>query len=106
MFAATKNSGAVLEKLASPDAVAGYTLVFLNLGMDAYTNAYQDTARLSGIGVPRARVLRPTQVVERYPKTTPQQLMFYMNAWCTAYYALYFFAVTSACRNVALDCGV
>lgn len=44
----------------------------------------------------------PRQVVERYPKTTPQQLMFYMNAWCTAYYALYFFGVTGAwlaCRR-------
>ena len=99
LFAATKNSGAVMEKLASPDALAGYTLVFLNLGMDAYTNAYQDTARVTGAVVLRARILCPTQVVERYPKTTPRQLMFYMNAWCTAYYALYFFAFTSECHS-------
>lgn len=46
-----------------------------------------------------------SQVVERYPKTTPQQLMFYMNAWCTAYYALYFFGFTSACQHAALGCG-
>ena len=45
LFAATKNSGAVAAKLASPNGLAGYALVFLNLGMDAFTNAYQDTVR-------------------------------------------------------------
>lgn len=91
-----------MEKLASPNALAGYALVFLNLGMDAFTNAYQDTVRAAAVGAPRACVSRlAEQVVERYPKTTPQQLMFYMNAWCTAYYALYFFGFTSACQHAA-----
>ncbi len=36
------------------------------------------------------------QIKERYPSTTPQQLMFFMNAWCTLYYAAYMFALTGA----------
>ena len=103
MFAATKNSGAVAAKLVSPNGLAGYALVFLNLGMDAFTNAYQDTVRAP---VPCCvRASDASQVVERYPKTTPQQLMFYMNAWCTGYYALYFFGFTSAWQMRVLDCA-
>ena len=103
LFAATKNSGAVAAKLVSPNGLAGYALVFLNLGMDAFTNAYQDTVRAP---VPCCvRASDASQVVERYPKTTPQQLMFYMNAWCTGYYALYFFGFTSAWQMRVLDCA-
>lgn len=53
----------------------GYLLVFVNLGMDAYTNTTQD------------------HIKSRFPATSPQQLMFYMNIWCTLYYALYMFAL-------------
>jgi hypothetical protein len=47
-----------MEKLASPNALAGYALVFLNLGMDAFTNAYQDTVRAAGVVAKQACVSR------------------------------------------------
>ena len=49
LFALVKNSGAVLNKLASPHAPVGYLLVSLNLGLDAYTNATQDRVRTSAL---------------------------------------------------------
>ena len=36
------------------------------------------------------------QIKKLYPKTTPQQLMCYMNAWCSAYYAVYMFVLSRA----------
>jgi hypothetical protein len=78
VFALAPNSSAVKAKLASPDApVRGYLLVFANLAMDAYTNTTQDNIK------------------SRFPATSPQQLMFYMNIWCTLYYAVYMFALPS-----------
>jgi UDP-galactose transporter B1 len=37
-----QNSKKVVSKLASPNAPLGYTLCFLNLGLDGFTNATQD----------------------------------------------------------------
>ena len=48
--------------------------MFVNLGMDAYTNTTQDA------------------ITTRFRLTTPQQLMFYMNCWCNLYYTIYMFA--------------
>lgn len=44
VFALTKDHGSVKSKLAAPNAVLGYALVFFNLGADGYTNALQDQA--------------------------------------------------------------
>jgi UDP-galactose transporter B1 len=108
LFAAVKSSAAVLNKLASPDAPLGYLLVFVNLWLDAYTNAYQDQARalqqLHGAAAHAAAAWltrADAQIKERHPKTTPQQLMCYMNAWCTLYYALFMFGYSRACACCA-----
>ena len=42
------------------------------------------------------------QIKELHPKTTPQQLMCYMNVWCTAYNALYMFSYSRESRHVHL----
>jgi solute carrier family 35 (UDP-galactose transporter), member B1 len=76
----------VKAKLASPDApIRGYLLVFINLGMDAYTNTTQDA------------------ITTRFRLTTPQQLMFYMNCWCTLYYTIYMFALPPNLLPAALS---
>jgi UDP-galactose transporter B1 len=109
LFAAAKSSGAVLSKLAAPNAPVGYLLVFLNLWLDAFTNTYQDQVRVrlrpgeKGGACTPARAqprltpeARAAQIKDRFPKTSPQQLMCYMNLWCTLYYALYMFGYSSA----------
>jgi hypothetical protein len=40
------------------------------------------------------------QIKELHPKTTPQQLMCYMNVWCTVYYALYMFSYSRESRRL------
>lgn len=53
MFAIVKDSEHVRSKLMHPHPGLGYTLVFLNLALDGYTNAQQDQAR------PRRRSASP-----------------------------------------------
>lgn len=38
-----QSSKKVASKLSSPNAPLGYTLCFLNLGLDGFTNAAQDS---------------------------------------------------------------
>ena len=44
------------------------------------------------------------QIKERYPSTTPQQFMFYMNLWCSLYYTVYMFALTGVHAGAASRC--
>jgi UDP-galactose transporter B1 len=91
-FALAPNSSAVHRKLAAPDApVRGYLFVFLNLALDAYTNTTQDQACTRVDALPPQRS-RCWQITSANKGTTPAQLMFYMNIWCTLYYALFLFA--------------
>ena len=100
-----KSSGAVLNKLAAPNAPVGYVLVLTNLWLDAYTNTSQDRARArahacgASAGARGADGTAAPQLKERFPKTSPQQLMCYMNVWCTLYYGLYMFGYSSALRR-------
>lgn len=45
LFAIVKDSDHVRSKLMTPNPGLGYALVFINLGLDGYTNAQQDQAR-------------------------------------------------------------
>lgn len=60
-------------KLAHPNAALGYALCFLNLGMDGFTNATQDS------------------ISKKYPKTSTYHMMMGMNFWGSLYMILYMF---------------
>uniref|UniRef100_A0A804PX48 UDP-galactose/UDP-glucose transporter 3 n=1 Tax=Zea mays TaxID=4577 RepID=A0A804PX48_MAIZE len=62
-----------VKKLANPNAPLGYTLCFLNLAFDGYTNSTQDLIK------------------SRYPKTNPWDIMLGMNLWGTIYNAVVMF---------------
>ncbi|KAJ7516000.1 hypothetical protein O6H91_22G038500 [Diphasiastrum complanatum] len=73
VFALFKSSSKVVSKLASPNAPLGYGLCLLNLAMDGFTNATQDSITL------------------RYPKTNAWNIMLGMNLWGSIYMGLYMF---------------
>ncbi|GAQ77933.1 UDP-galactose transporter, partial [Klebsormidium nitens] len=73
VFALFKGSAKTISKLAHPNAPLGYFLCFLNLGMDGFTNATQDS------------------LVDRYPKTTSWDIMVGMNLWGSIYMCAYMF---------------
>ncbi|KAF3790241.1 UDP-galactose/UDP-glucose transporter 3 [Nymphaea thermarum] len=72
-FALLKTSSKTISKLAHPNAPLGYGLCFLNLALDGFTNATQDSLTL------------------RYPKTTAWDIMLGMNLWGIIYNGLYMF---------------
>jgi UDP-galactose transporter B1 len=72
-FALLKTSSKTIKKLANPNAPLGYTLCFLNLAFDGYTNSTQDLIK------------------SRYPKTNPWDIMLGMNLWGTIYNAVIMF---------------
>lgn len=84
---ARKSSSKVTSKLASPNAPLGYTLCFLNLAFDGYTNAAQD------------------EINRRYPRNSPNHMMCWMNFWTFAYYSLYLFLFTSKGVDMVSFCG-
>eukprot|EP00268_Persea_americana_P039903 TRINITY_DN39558_c0_g2_i1.p1 TRINITY_DN39558_c0_g2~~TRINITY_DN39558_c0_g2_i1.p1 ORF type:complete len:330 (-),score=34.59 TRINITY_DN39558_c0_g2_i1:537-1526(-) len=73
-FALLKTSSKTISKLAHPNAPLGYGLCFLNLALDGFTNATQDSISL------------------RYPKTSAWDIMLGMNLWGTIYNVVYMFA--------------
>jgi len=73
VFALFKNSKKVVSKLASPNAPLGYTLCFLNLGLDGFTNATQDA------------------ITKQYPGTNAWHIMMGMNMWGSIYMSLFMF---------------
>ncbi|KAL0447066.1 UNVERIFIED_CONTAM: UDP-galactose/UDP-glucose transporter 3 [Sesamum latifolium] len=62
-FALSKSSLKTISKLAHPNAPIGYSLCFLNLAFDGFTNATQDS------------------ITARYPKTNAWNIMLGMNFW-------------------------
>ncbi|CAN6466546.1 unnamed protein product [Victoria cruziana] len=72
-FALLKTSSKTIGKLAHPNAPLGYGLCFLNLALDGFTNATQDSLTV------------------RYPKTTAWDIMLGMNLWGFIYNGLYMF---------------
>ncbi|CAL5048464.1 unnamed protein product [Urochloa decumbens] len=72
-FALLKTSSKTIKKLANPNAPLGYTLCFLNLAFDGYTNSTQDLIK------------------SRFPKTNPWDIMLGMNLWGTIYNAVIMF---------------
>ena len=74
---AQKGSAKAQSKLASPNVPLGYTLCFVNLALDGYTNAAQD------------------EINRKHPRNSPLHMMCWMNFWTTVYYGLYMFGLTS-----------
>ncbi|AQK82433.1 UDP-galactose/UDP-glucose transporter 3 [Zea mays] len=72
-FALLKTSSKTVKKLVNPNAPLGYTLCFLNLAFDGYTNSTQDIIK------------------SRYPNTNPWDIMLGMNLWGTIYNAVVMF---------------
>eukprot|EP00850_Spirogloea_muscicola_P003157 SM000012S25419 [mRNA] locus=s12:1004440:1006471:+ [translate_table: standard] len=73
LFALFKSSAKAAKKLAHPNAPLGYLMCFLNLGLDGFTNATQDS------------------ITERHPKTSVYSLMMGMNLWSTIYMFFFMF---------------
>ncbi|XP_077250000.1 UDP-galactose/UDP-glucose transporter 3 [Tasmannia lanceolata] len=73
-FALLKTSSKTISKLAHPNAPLGYGLCFLNLALDGFTNATQDS------------------ITARYPKTSAWDIMLGMNLWGTIYSVIYMFS--------------
>ncbi|OAE35621.1 hypothetical protein AXG93_1356s1250 [Marchantia polymorpha subsp. ruderalis] len=76
-FALFKSSRKSISKIASPNAPLGYTLCFINLGLDGFTNATQDS------------------ITSKYPKTSAWHIMLGMNLWGSVYMAIYMFVITN-----------
>ncbi|KAL2233566.1 UDP-galactose/UDP-glucose transporter 3-like [Sesamum indicum] len=72
-FALSKSSSKTISKLAHPNAPIGYSLCFLNLAFDGFTNATQDS------------------ITARYPKTNAWNIMLGMNLWGTIYNMIFMF---------------
>ncbi|KAL2632755.1 hypothetical protein R1flu_004234 [Riccia fluitans] len=75
-FALFKSSSKAISKIASPNAPLGYSLCFINLGLDGFTNATQDA------------------ITHRYPKTSAWHIMLGMNLWGSIYMGLYMFILS------------
>ncbi|GIL63718.1 hypothetical protein Vafri_17744 [Volvox africanus] len=80
---AQKGSSKVTGRLASPNPLLGYTLCFVNLAFDGYTNAAQD------------------HINERHRKNSPIHMMCWMNFWTALYYGLYMLASGSGVELVS-----
>ncbi|GAA0185047.1 secondary carrier transporter [Lithospermum erythrorhizon] len=78
VFALSKTSSKTISKLANPNAPLGYTLCFLNLAFDGFTNATQDS------------------ITARFPKTSAWNIMLGMNVWGTIYNMIFMFGWPSA----------
>ncbi|KAG6553245.1 hypothetical protein Mapa_004979 [Marchantia paleacea] len=76
-FALFKSSRKSISKIASPNAPLGYALCFINLGLDGFTNATQDS------------------ITSKYPKTSAWHIMLGMNLWGSVYMAIYMFVITN-----------
>ncbi|KAL0372443.1 UNVERIFIED_CONTAM: UDP-galactose/UDP-glucose transporter 3 [Sesamum calycinum] len=68
-----ESSSKTISKLAHPNAPIGYSLCFLNLAFDGFTNATQDS------------------ITARYPKTNAWNIMLGMNLWGTIYNMIFMF---------------
>ncbi|KMZ56937.1 UDP-galactose/UDP-glucose transporter 3 [Zostera marina] len=73
VFALLKTSSKTIGKLAHPNAPFGYGLCFVNLALDGFTNATQDS------------------INARYPKTSAWEIMMGMNLWGMIYNMIYMF---------------
>ncbi|KAI5084129.1 hypothetical protein GOP47_0000298 [Adiantum capillus-veneris] len=62
------------KSIPSPNAPLGYSLCFINLAMDGFTNATQDS------------------ISAKYPKTTAWHIMLGMNLWGSIFSFFYMFA--------------
>ncbi|CAM6046025.1 unnamed protein product, partial [Sphagnum compactum] len=77
IFALGKNTS-ISSKVASPNAPLGYGLCLLNLGLDGFTNASQDS------------------LTARYQHINAWHIMMGMNLWGTIYMSLFMFLVPGA----------
>jgi solute carrier family 35 (UDP-galactose transporter), member B1 len=73
---AAHSSGKVATKLASPSLPLGYAMCFINLAFDGFTSTTQD------------------EIKRRHGRTSPVQMMCWMNFWSGVYYLPYLFVVT------------
>jgi UDP-galactose transporter B1 len=73
VFALFKSSKKAFSKISSPNAPLGYFLCFMNLGLDGFTNATQDS------------------ITKKYPKTNAWHIMMGMNLWGSIYMSLFMF---------------
>ena len=79
----------VASKLAAPNTGLGYGLCFVNLVLDGFTNATQET------------------IHKRHGSTSALHTMCYMNLWSSLYFAAYLFGpvhLLGLNSNVGLDC--
>ncbi|KAB5561824.1 hypothetical protein DKX38_006781 [Salix brachista] len=119
-FALLKTSSKTINKLAHPNAPIGYGLCFLNLAFDGFTNATQDSLKVSVLGkkyqvwwcfvdwslpmeylspkclvaygyVELFDVRGISTEVHWYPKTSAWDIMMGMNLWVTIYNLIYMF---------------
>ncbi|PNH03674.1 UDP-galactose/UDP-glucose transporter 3 [Tetrabaena socialis] len=81
---AQKGSSRVVE---SPNATLGYTLCFINLAFDGYTNAAQDA------------------INERHRKSSPIHMMCWMNFWTALYYSAYMFVLSGTGMHLVDFCA-
>lgn len=84
---AQQGSKKVPSKLAAPNMPLGYTLCFLNLALDGYTNAAQD------------------EINRKHPRNNPIHMMCWMNFWTSVYYGAYMFGATSMGTELAGFCS-
>ncbi|XP_057871838.1 UDP-galactose/UDP-glucose transporter 3 isoform X2 [Cryptomeria japonica] len=75
LFALSKTSSKVVNKLAHPNSPLGYGLCLVNLFLDGYTNSTQD------------------DIKKRYPKTSGWDIMLGMNFWGSIYSFVYMFVL-------------
>lgn len=87
LFAAGGGKGGNRAVLEAPNAPLGYLLVGLNLALDGYTNAAQD------------------DVNRRHPRNSPVRMMAWMNLWCSVYYGVYCFLLTSTGKDTLAFCA-
>lgn len=85
MFALAKTSSKTINKLAHPNVPLGYSLCFLNLAFDGFTNATQDSISV------------------RFPKTSAWDIMMGMNLWGTIYNMVFMFGWPNAMGYAAIQ---
>ena len=83
---AIKSSTKGNSALQSANPALGYSLVLLNLALDAYTNATQD------------------KINETYKKNTALHMMCWMNFWGALLYSVFLFGITSQGADIVAFC--
>ena len=74
-----------ISHVSSPNALLGYSLVFVNLFLDGYTNSTQDAVK------------------HAFPKTSALQLMCWTNMWCALFSTIYTFGIYPSTGFLAIQ---